>query len=393
MKKLWTSILATSRTAILGIIGFSLVAGLMLYRLVSLTPGLAPVEVETYYSAQSLSTIFENIVNAPYKIAIYISTGVFDSAFGLRLVGAAIGIVTIILFYLLVRNLFGNLVSLASTAMFASSSLLLGMSRIANPNVMLLSLLAVVATGAYLRFGKRPNFSWILAAIVAGLSLYVPGMIIFIVLAIIWQFKHIRQTFEEVKAPFIIAASIIFGLICAPIIVSLIRDPGIWRDFLGFNETFEPLKEMGRYTATSVLSLFVMSPIDNAYWLGRQPVLDVFATAVFVLGSYSIIKNRKLDRLWLLLGIISLSVVWIGATTNRYGIIMLLPFVYIVIASGINMLGSSWLSVFPKNPIARYAGLSLLGAAIVLSINFQLHRYFVAWPNNKSTQAVFDQHL
>ncbi len=380
-----------SRTVLFAVAGVFGVLTLMLYKLQSLTPGLSPAEIATYQNASSLSIITDNMVNAPYKLSVFLSTQIIDSTFGLRLVGAMVGALTIIVFYFLIRSVVGPIVSIAVTAMFASSTLLLVMSRTATAYVMLLSLFIVFASGFYIRFGKRKDVGWIVAAVALGLSLYVPGMIIFILPAVIWQFRNIKKSFERLETPVIVASSVAFGVLCVPLIVSLIRDPNLWRGYLGFPETFASISDMIRHSAAAISSIFVMTPIDSSYWLGRQPVLDVFAVTMFIIGTFALISQYKLDRLWTILGILAIGVAWIGITTNRYGILVLLPFIYVVIGIGVQKLINQWLSVFPKNPIARYTGAALLATAIVVTINFQLHRYFVAWPNNQATKQTFSE--
>lgn len=388
-KKYWNILLATSRAVLLGAASVAALGGLMIYRLSSLTPGISGAEAGTLMSASSLGAIGNNMVNAPYKLAVFLSTQLFDNTFGLRLVNALLGVLAIVIFYLLVRRLYSSLITLATTALFATSSLLLATARQATPHVMLLSVLALIGVGFYLRFGKRSDIGWLLAVFVIGLMLYVPGMAPFIIAAALWQFRQTRFSFEQLKPPVIAIASVMLGLLCAPLIISLIRDPSLWRDYLGLPETFEPFAEMLKYAGTAVMSLFARTPVQPDFWLGRQPILDVFATTMFVYGAFTLLKQYKLDRLWTLGGIFFITIIWIGATTNRLGIILLLPFAYVIVGIGMQQLINKWFSVFPRNPIARWLGGLLLAAAVILSVNFQAYRYFIAWPNNQDTKAAY----
>lgn len=393
MKNLRNKLLGISRNVGFFIIGVAVVAFLMFYHLITITPGFSQKEIDVYNSAKSASAITSNLVNTPYKSAVFISMKVFGPEVGLRYVGALIGIFTVVVFYFLIREFYGDPIALATTTMFATSSLFLGMTRTATPNVMLLSLMAILATGAYIKFGKRNDISWLLATFVLGFSLYVPGMILFVVPIIIWQFNFIRDSLSKVNTKLIIVMSLILGLLITPLIFSIATEPSIIKEYLGFNEVISPVSTMLKYAGVTVLSLFVMSPVDSAYWLGRQPVLDVFATTMFVCGTYSFIRKYKLNRLWLVIGVLFLSVLWIGATTNRYAIIILLPFIYLIVGAGIRLLTDRWFEVFPKNPIAKYLGVSLLAIAILASINFQLNRYFIAWSNHKPTKEAFSQQI
>lgn len=393
MKKLWNVVLAMSRATLFAIIAVAALAALMGWRLGTLTPGLSEPEMITYESADSLGDILDNPVNGPYKTAIYISTRIVDTAFGLRLTGAVIGALSVVLFYLLARKLFNTMTVLTATLMFASSSLLLHTARLATGEVMLLSLLMLICTGFYLRFGRKPELAWLFVSAAVGLSLYVPGMLFFILAAIIWQFRRVHGSFEQLKPAYIAASSALLSLICAPIIISLIRDFGLWRAYLGLPATLEPLVEIAKNAGQAILSIAIISPADPVRWLGRQPILDIFAVVLLCLGLIGVAKRHKLDRLWIFIGIFTLTISWVGVTGNQAGIVILLPFLYLVIATGLQRFMNQWLEVFPRNPIARWVGKGLLLAAVVLSVNFQLQRYFVAWPHADETKAVFNQQL
>ncbi len=389
LRNYWNFLLAMSRATVFTVLAAVVVFGLMLFKLSSLTPGLSEAELSTYQSASSLPDIADNMVNAPYKFAVYVATHVIDSTIGLRITGAVLGALSVIIFWLLVRRIFSGYIALASTAMYATNSLLLAASRQATPNVMLLSLLALIGTGFYLRFGKRHDIGWILAAAVIGLTLYVPGMVFFIAAAALWQFRQVRKSFEQLKSQVITTASVVLGVLITPLIINLIREPELWHAYLGLPQQLASFADMIKYAGTALISLYARSPNEPTWWLGRQPILDIFAGAMFTYGIWRVLRQFRLDRLWTLGGIFLLALLWIGASTNRLAVVILLPFVYILIGIGLQQLINKWTKVFPRNPIARWVGGLLLLAAIATSINFQSHRYYVAWPNNDETKAAF----
>ncbi len=382
-------IVNSSRVAIIWAIGIALILGIMFYKLGSLTPGLGPSEIETYTNSSSLSAIANNIVNAPYKLSVLVSTKIFNGPFGLRLTGALIGSASIVLFYLIARRIFIGIVAIATTILYASSTLLLSLSRTATPGIMLLSLLALVTVGFFIRYEKKPNISWLTASALLALSLYVPGILPFIVLGLIWQFKNIKKSFEKLNNATIIFCSVIFGILLVPLLVGIAKDTSILQELLGYNE----LNQFSKRVAVAAASLFAVSPKNPELWLGRQPILDVFASVMFIYGIFVLITKRRLDRFWAILGIFVLTFLWIGITGNFYGLLLALPFVYLVIGSGLQSLIDKWFSVFPKNPIARYLGLILLTAAVITAANFQAYRYFVAWSHSDETEQVFTHHI
>lgn len=391
IKKIWNFLLAMSRATATIIVALGVVLGLMFYKLGGLLPGLSHTEVATYESAGSLSAIADNMVNAPYKLAVFMSTNILDSTFGLRFTGAVVGVLSVVIFYLLARRLFTGYISLATTAMFATSTLLLSATRQATPNTMLLSVLALIGAGFFLRFGKRPDIAWLLIAIVVGLSVYVPGMVLFVLAAAVWQFRHARKSFELLNPQIVIATSVILSLLIVPLIINLIREPHLWREYLALPAQFPPVLDMLKFAGRAVGGLFALAPLGSEFWLGRQPILDVFAIAMLIYGTYWLNRQYRLDRLWTLAGIFLLSFAWIAVTGNSMGVVLFLPFTYIVIGIGMQNFINQWMKVFPRNPIARMVGGLIMLFAIGLSVNFQSHRYFVAWPNNDQTREVFSQ--
>ncbi len=381
------------RPVLISVAAIVVVFGLLGWRLHTLTSGLSQPEVETYQATRNMGDLLDNTVNAPYKVAVFVSTKLSNSTFGLRVVNVLVGAISIIVFYMLSRKLFKLNVALATTALFATNSFLLVMSRMANAQVMLLSLLALVAVGFMVRFDRRQDLAWILMCVVAGLSLYVPGMAVIIFLAAVWQFTRIRRSFESLSPAVIIICSVTLSILAAPIVINLIRFPVLWREYMGLPATFARLPVMGREMLRAAGALFMLSPTKPAYWLGRQPILDVFSGVLFIFGLWALSRRFKLDRLWLVVGLFVLIFAWIAVSGDILYLLALLPFIYIVIGFGLQSLLSQWLSVFPRNPIARSVGLILVLSAVALAVNFQLQRYFVAWPHNQQTKAAFDLSL
>jgi 4-amino-4-deoxy-L-arabinose transferase-like glycosyltransferase len=393
MKKTWNVVLAMWRPVLLGALGIIVITGLMGFKLADLTPGISTPELETYNSADSVKDIVDNSVNAPYISAVFLSTKLFENTFGLRLVGAVLGIITVLLFYMFAYRLHRPLVAITATAMFATSFMMLQTARLATPNIMLFSLLALMAIGYFIRFDSHHKAVWICTSIVVALSLYVPGMVIFIALGAVWQFRQVRRSFEELDTSVIATCAVLLSVLAAPIVVSLIRDPSLWRSYLGLPDQFAHWQVMAKELARGLSSLFVYAPADPIRWVGRQPALDVFAIVMFIYGIFALFKQYKLDRLWVISGIYILSIVWVAVSSNHLGIVILLPFTYILVGMGVDMLAGKWLTVFPRNPIARYIGSAFMVIAVVLSINFQIQRYFIAWPNNKETKQTFNAQL
>lgn len=393
MKKVWNVVVEMWRPALLALVGLFAIVFVMGWQLASLTPGLSEPEVTTYRTADALPDIINNSVNAPYKATVYVVTRILNSSLGLRITGAVLGVISVVLFFLFARKLLYGPYAIGATLLFGTSTLLLSTARLATPDIMFMAVLALAGVGYLLRFGSNHTLSWIIATIVVSLSLYVPGMVVFILIGGIWQFRYVRRSFEELRPIYISACAALLSLLLAPMVISLIREPVLWREFLGLPSQFATPLEMAKQAASALGSLFVLSPQNPIRWIGRQAALDVFATAMFIFGLMTLFRNYRLDRLWAFVGIFVLAIVFTGVTGRAEAIIMLLPFVYLTAGMGMQRLMSDWLGVFPRNPIARTAGSLLMVAAVLIASNFQLQRYFVAWPNNVQTKAAFNQQL
>ncbi|MFZ1324201.1 MAG: hypothetical protein WAQ57_03520, partial [Candidatus Saccharimonadales bacterium] len=113
MRKLWNTVFAMGRPFLLAVAGLLVVVVLFVYKLDTLTPGVSQAEVDTYNSTRSLGMILDNGVDAPYRSAVFFSTKAINNLFGLRLVGAALGVLTVVIFYLIAKKLYVRSVALA----------------------------------------------------------------------------------------------------------------------------------------------------------------------------------------------------------------------------------------------------------------------------------------
>jgi hypothetical protein len=136
------------------------------------------------------------------------------------------------------------------------------------------------------------------------------------------------------------------------------------------------------------VNLFVSGPHQPALWLGRAPILDVFTLAMCIIGLYFYGLHPRASRTKLLGSLFLIGAVLV-ALAGPVGLSLLVPILYIIAATGITYLIKEWLKVFPLNPLARGLGLGLVALAVTLACAYNLRAYFVAWPHNDNTHAVF----
>jgi 4-amino-4-deoxy-L-arabinose transferase-like glycosyltransferase len=393
MKKAWNFIVTMWRPALFFIALLCLLGVMFGFRLGGLVGHASVAEVQTFQASDSLNDIWNNPVNAPYKLIVYILHLVSVRISFLRLASVGVGVLTILFFYLIARRLYEPLTAVGVTVMLATATIFLQTTRTLEASCMLLGLVFLLWVAFIFRYYRATQLAWILGSLLVGLTLYTPGIFIFVLAGLIWQQKRIRESFEQLKPATIAVATTLLFAALVPIVVNLFVEPSSWHDFLGLPAHFDTLLNMLKATLYVPLSVVGMSPADPSHWLGHQPILDVVGAIFFVYGLISVIQRPKLDRLWALLGIFTLGCLWVGITGVHSNIIVLVPFIYLTMGFGIQGLLDLWFSVFPNNPLARTMGSIMLTIAILFSINFQVLRYYIAWAHAPETRATHSQQI
>lgn len=364
------------------------VAGLVLNRLGSLLPGYAKPEVAAYAASSNLNTLLDNPINAPFYLLVKgLEFAGIDGYLATRAAAVLIGIATVGLFWWLLTRWYSARTALFGTILFATSAWFLHTARLGTPDVLLFLLLALVAAGVWLKRTKNP-FVLLLCFLLAGASMYVPGMVWFIVFVMIWEWRQIDFLFRR-HLWAVALGTLLFAASITPLVWAAYRSPQILKPLAGLPaEDWPSLSQLVENALNAPLALFVRTPADPVTWLAQLPVLDAFAAAMFVLGSYMYLKHARLGRAKLFVPV--LLVGWIlVALGGGVTLTILVPFVYLIVATGVGFMCDSWLTIFPRNPIARFIGIGVVAIAVVTSISFQTRSYFLAWPNNPDTRSHF----
>jgi 4-amino-4-deoxy-L-arabinose transferase-like glycosyltransferase len=389
MKRVWNYIVTMWQPVSMLLIGLIIIGGLMSYKIGSLVPGANTSEIASRASSSSLKVILKNPINAPYKTALYIGHSIHNSISSDRIVSGLVAASAILLFYLIIRHFCKRPAAILSTVLFATSTSLLSVGRLASPNVLPLLLISLIACGYYLRFGTHPARSWLITSVTLAICLYVPGLIYFIIGGILWQLKAVKHDNKWPKPIIIGICAAITFLLLLPLLLGFIQNPHIWREYFGIPAKLPTIIDFLKSFAATIFGIFVWAPKNPIFRLGRQPVLDIFSGVMFILGCYSLVKRFKLDRLVLMLGLFILAALYTALSGNYENSIILLPFIYFCIAFGIGMLLEEWRKIFPNNPLASGLALVVITIAVIISANFQSRRYFVAWPHNSQTKSAF----
>lgn len=389
MKRVWNYVVTMWQPASAFVL-ISLVTGVLFsYHLGSLVPGAAQVEINTRNSSQSIKTILDNPINAPYKTAQFAAKHIHKSIAVERLISGLIAGTTVVFFYYIVRRFSGTYAAIVATILFGTSSSLLLGGRLASAQISVLLLFVLCVCGYRLRFHRHRIRNWLISTVVLALALYTPSLIYFVIAGAIWQFRAVKKSKDNPSLLQTALFATLFIALLLPLILGFTHTPELWHEYFGIPAKLPNLVSIIKNILAVPAGIVVFAPKNPLYRLGRQPVLDAFTAVLFIVGCYSLTVRYKLDRFILIAGIIIIAVLYTAISGDYENSLILLPFIYLLIGIGITYLLQEWNKVFPNNPLARWLAMGVMTLAVIVSCNFQTRRYFIAWPNNVNTRAVF----
>lgn len=380
----WQMILIT--TLVLSMLSF-----VLLFQIGSLTNfRLSLLEVKTITEASSLGVILDNSLYLPLKLLIYLLNLIPMDVVFLRLASSIVGGLTAVYFYVILRKLHTRRITALAITLFVTSSWFLQSSRVITPVVMALySTTALIFLSLWLPHVKHKKTAFVFATTVAASLVYTPGFLPLLLFLVIIKPKKFLAILRTVPKTLVVASALLFAVMIAPLVYSLVFGTLPLRTYLGVPLVIEPLEWLKRLLIIPAY-LFARGPLEPAFNLARLPVLDIFTTMLAVLGAYSYFYQRRLSRTGLLVIVTAFAGVMI-ALNGPLWLPLLMPVVYMLAAMGIAVLLQKWFTVFPRNPLARGIGITILCLALATISVYHLKRYFIAWPDNPATEITFDQ--
>lgn len=369
---------------------FAGAALLLLWRLGGLAGGYSANEQATLTASSSVHNIWSTLFNAPYYIVVHALTYITPhDLLATRLASTLVAWVGLVLFCILAYRWFGMRAALIGTVLFGTSSWFLHVGRLGVPQVMFLGVIALVACGVWIR-EKRAGLAVILGLLLAAGLLYTPGMVWFVALGLLWQWKHIDAAFKQHLGSVTIGA-VAFLAALVPLGWRFYHTPSLIKTWLQLPADWSQPLHFVHNLIDVPMAFFVRSPVNPEQWLGNLAILDIFSIIMFALGAYIFCKYFKLARVRLVLSLAIVGSVVI-AITGTVPITALVPFAFMVITAGADYILEVWLHVFPRNPLARWLGISLFGLVIAMACTYNIRAYFVAWPQATATRNVFTVH-
>ena len=388
LQKIRATLAANSVSLILHALLFAGLGGLLMWQLGDLTPGYAVIEQATHHASTPLKTIYDNPLNAPFTLVnhalLYLNQ---ESLFLARTITVTLSALTLGVFYLLIRSWHGARTATYATILFGTSALFLHTARLGTPMVLSYLLFLIMAAGFWLK-QQQSRLAIFFVCLLAALLLYVPGMIIFLVVAAIWQWKVLDETFKK-HLGIVSLGALLFTAAIAPLAWALYRQPELIKLWAGLPASGLPeMMVILKNAALVPVHLFVHNQANPVSWLGTAPILDVFTIAMLAAGILAYCKSIKLRRTQSLIAffIMMAGLIALGGPIT---LVVLLPFLYVLVAGGIYYTLDQWLTVFPRNPIARWFGIGLFSLLVLCATSYHLRHYFIGWPQARTTTESF----
>ncbi len=364
---------------------------LYFHRLGTLLPGYSAAERSAYISAVNWHSIAHNPVNAPYKALVWLLTAVaHHGIFMTRVVSASFGVLAVLLFFAIIRPWYSYRIAFFATLLFATSAGFLHVARLGTAQVLQMSVLLLVAVIVWYRRAKKHRILiGYAAASLFALLVYVPGMAWFELFGVVLLWPTVRRQLQGLHKVHLAGWSALFIAVIAPLAVASIHRPHTLLIAGGLPQNLHSLTHVGSGLLNAVLSIGIRSNGDPAMWVGHTPLLDAAELVLGALGCYYYLAQHRTIRATFLTGsvIISVALISLGGSV---GFAALIPLLYLFIAHGLSSLLDQWFTIFPRNPIARGAGIAVLCLMLFFSVLYQTRIYFVAWPHTMAARQTFN---
>ncbi len=379
------------------IIAMIIAAGLvfiLLYKLRTLAGGLSRNEVD----ATSVAVGWHGIYHQPLYLPLNLVRSVIfyiDPSHGdllSRLPNAIFGGMTILTFTWLIRLWHGPRTAIFAGLLFATSAWVLHASRLASFDVLYLwTIPTLLLTHVQLHRKSTKPLIFYGSMLTWGLLLYVPGVVWLVAANMFLQRKAIINGWRHFSKPWQHALYVLSGIGWLPLLIIGLSRAGNLRAWLGLPDNIaDPAGLLKQFVGVFV-HMFLRGPQYPEIWLERAPLLDVFTLIMCLLGIYFYARHRSVSRARLLGTFMGIGIILV-ALGGPVGISLLVPILYIAAATGITFFLHDWMRVFPLNPIARGLGVGLILIAVGLACTYNARAYFIAWPHNLITQAIFQYH-
>jgi hypothetical protein len=381
------------------LIGIGSVSFLLLFKLGSLVHGLSDSEFALQqgiaHNSLSLQHLVRDPINLPYNLGLYIMQfSPFSGPTTVRLTGAVFGLLGAIGFFYILRKWYTLRMAIIGTTLFATSSWFLHAARYASPEASYLLLPILIAGVIYIQSKARKHLVLLLVTILGLLSLYIPGMIWFLLAALFLQRHVIFRSLRLQPLWFQLTIGFISIVLLVPLVAMIVWPLGESTQnilsLMGLPTHLPSMIVVLKNIAHIIGNIFIYNVQGPLYVPGHLPLLSAATGALAVIGLVQFILHFRLARtqLIVLVGLLGTILISLGGPV---ALVLLLPFLYLVVIEGLKWLLERWLQVFPRNPLARGFGVGMVIILIGATSFYHLNRYYLAWGHSPETRAVFNK--
>lgn len=368
----------------------------LLANLGSFTHGISASEAGFQARYASLSAIAHNPVQLPLLL-LHWFVGLWAplTAFWLRVPSIIVAGLTLGMVAFVLRRWYGPRTAMLSYGFFVCCAWFLHSARLGDPSIVSFwAIPALFTSMLILRNHSSSRLAIAIWVMLLASILYVPGGIWLVLVAIYLQRDELMQivsVFTSIIGKISLAALGVLSL--APLVLGLIigdtRVLGL--TLLGLPASLPAFADLAQNFGNTLLFISFRGTADDAMWLNHLPILDIFLSIALLAGIYFYAQHWQASRARLL-GITLLIALVLSSLGGPVTISLLVPVLLFIVAAGVAYLLHLWLSVFPRNPLARSFGIGLIALAIGISCFYSLRQYFVAWPRHTTTAPAFSQH-
>jgi hypothetical protein len=291
--------------------------------------------------------------------------------------------------YEITRSWLGRRAAVIGTILFSFSAWTLHVSRIGTYSIMYMFsvTLFIYSLNMLKKYYLNKKYFLIITAIIWPLLITVPGMIYFIIYALIRHKKEIKEGLKNIgrlTSLNILSLIILIGLFVKYLITSPVN---ILNAFY-LPTTIHKLSLFPVNLLKTIYHLFILGPNTPELWMNKAPVLDLLVLMSALFGMYFYFNHRNKGPAYLLFYTFVIATI-LTALNNPNDPSLILPMIYLFSATGIALFLQRWLGVFPRNPIAKVLGIGAILLLVSLSTIYNYRSYFVAWPHNQYTKSYF----
>ncbi len=365
---------------------------LLMFRLGTITRHfLSTAELASHKNDATFHGLIHNPINAPYKLVdfLFIRTFGVHNVFGARIGATLFALLACVLFFIIMYRWHGLRSAALATTLFGTSGWILHVGRLGTGDSTLLVIpLALILFASWLNSTPKHGLALLYMTLASGLALFTPGAVWFLIATYAMLFrpitKHLANAKMWEKATCLVAL-LFFVVLLACVIF---RSPHLYKSWLDLPFGWPAPLTMSRQWVDSITFLFLHGPSDASLWLAHIPILDVFTTLMCLVGGYFYAVHYKNLRSHVLVAFLVIGSILVALNGPR-AMSFVVPIAYLLTGTGLTYFLRQWLSVFPRNPLARGLGIGLIVMIVGATAVYHIASYFVAWRYSPDTIAVF----